>query len=173
MEYCGSLRRIIKFSSSSFSELFPRSLRSFLHPELLDAHYTNSYFIQHDDKDSARVAGIMLQLMENNLPVALRYVPAVTNATSIVSADQLKSLWKCFADDKVFNQHIPTVLKHWALLLTRDNRLFSASSPILPVCYMYSADIFITGVSEVSQEIKHAFSEYKYRYCRNRLSQIH
>ena len=160
----GVLRRFkenAKVLMSSFSQLFPNSLHCFLHPELLDVHYTSSYFIQPYDNDCARVASVILQLMDNDFPRALKLAPMVADATAIISEGQLTSLWKCFSEDKVFNKHIPDVLKNWALLLTTDNRLYSASSIILPINYVTSEEKVIVNVTKVVRKLDMPFLSTK------------
>ena len=143
-----------KVLQSSFSELFPNSLQFFLHPELLGVHYTSSYFIQ---PDSSRVSEVMLQLMDDNLPKALKSASVVTNATATISEDSLKSLWKCFDKDEVFKKQIPTIIISWALLLSQDNRLFSTSSNIVPIHHVYSGEQVIKDVCQVVRKLNMPF----------------
>ena len=155
----GILRKFEKNAKalcSSFSQVFPNSLHCFLHPKLLDAHYISSYFIQPDDSDSIRVADVILQLMDSNLPMTLKSVPVV-DAIATIGEEQLKSLWKCFDEDQVFNKHIPTILKSWALMLTQDNKLYSTSSYILPINHFYSSDKVIQDVYKVLKKLKMPF----------------
>ena len=146
-----------KILISSFSHLFPNSLDSFLHPDFLPVNFTSSYFIQPGDNDTQRIASLILRILEGNLPRELKSV-VVTSALTIISRDRLRSLWKCFKEDKVFNKYITTFLSKWALLLTRDDRLFSTSSNILPVCYYsYSSDYVEGKMHAVLTKLKIPF----------------
>ena len=136
---------------STFSSLFPNSLDSFLHPDMLCVHYIKSYFIQVKD-DSPTVVNTLLHAIEQNFPREMKSVN-VTDADTTISKDKLCSLWTCFTDDKVFNKHIPTILKQWALLRSQDNRLFSLSSKIIPVIFSYN----FKSVCGVMKKIKIPF----------------
>ena len=123
-----------KVLMSHFSDLFPDSPSCFLHPHLLEACFTKSYFIQPQDKNETTI----LRIIEENLPVELKSVAVVLDASSVISRDRLFSLWKCFAKDHVFTKRIEDILAQWALLLSQDNRLFSKLSDIQPVLGEYS-----------------------------------
>ena len=131
-----------KVLMSSFSDLFQNSLSCFLHPSLLSAHYAKSYFIEPRGEIIDVVSSLILQIIQENLPVELKSVPVVANATATISRDRLCSIWKCFAEDQVFNKHIAVILAQWALLLSQDNRLFSKTSTLLPVLEGYKSYIF-------------------------------
>ena len=50
-----------------------------------------------------------------------------------IKMETLRKLWKCLCDDHVFKHHQEKVLKHFALLPTSDQQLFSTSSDYLPL----------------------------------------
>ena len=135
---------------STFSELFPNSLDSFLHPNLLSVHYIKSYFIQVKD-DSPAVVNI-LRVIEQNFPREMKSV-SVADADAIISKEKLHSLWTCFANDIVFNKHVPIILKHWALLRSQDNRLFSTSSKIIPMIQTVSPEKLFESMYKVLEKM--------------------
>jgi sacsin len=142
---------------SSFSNLFPNSLSCFLHPSLLRMHYRKSYFIQPQDNTEA-VGHHILQIIEGNFPVDLKSAVEITDATAVISRDELCSIWKCFAEDHVFNRHIGTVLAKWALLLTQDNRLFSKACSLIPVLETFSvSNVDVKKLYKVAKKIAMPF----------------
>ena len=125
----------VKVFMSSFSHLFPNSLESFLHPELLEVNYSNSYFLQPggSDEDKKCISNFILCILGKNFPKELKSATMIPYSSIVITEDQLQKLWNCFSEDEVFKNFIEQVLKKWAFLLTTDNRLFSTSSSILPV----------------------------------------
>ena len=123
---------------SEFSALFPESFSRFLHPDLLEVKYSKSYFICQNDNEYY-VTNFILQIMDQNLSQQLKAQQLLREEVSAnITHDRLVGLWKCFRDDNVFRKCISSILKQWALLLTKDKRLFSISSSVLPVKYSYS-----------------------------------
>ena len=141
---------------SRFFGLFKRSQSRFLHPSLLGTNYSKAYFIQPvDDSDGAC---LILQIVEDFLPPQLKNVPMIADATAVINYDDLCSLWKCFAEDKVFKKHTPNIMQKWPLLPSQDNRLFSTTSNIIPVNNC-SADLrdYENTMNKVMQKISMPF----------------
>ena len=149
----GMLRKFNEDSKvliSSFSDLFLNSLSHFLHPSLLSARYAKYYFIEPQDEI---VNAVILQIIEENFPVELKSVSVVANAITTISREKLFSLWKCFAEDQVFNNLITAILVQWALLLSKDNRLFSKKNTLLPVLEGYSSVSYNLSMYKVMKKI--------------------
>ena len=120
--------------NSIFSNLFPNSLSCFLHPALQEISFSRKYFIQPEVNIIA-VKKLILRLMNDNLPPVLKTccISDLEKIHDCMSHDKLESLWKCFKQDPVFEQHVKDVLQEWALLLSKDGRLYSCSNRVLPV----------------------------------------
>ena len=125
-----------KVLCSEYANLFPQCPDKFLHEELHGLSYCHSYFMSISDNETVRVT-IVKELLESILPSELKnmYVSPGTEALKKVG---IKMLWQCFSHDEVFKSVLGEVLKIWALLLTRDNKLFRRVSdeqllPIIPL----------------------------------------
>ena len=98
----------------------------------------------------------MKELLETILPVKLknRYVSAEDEEVNMA---QVKLLWKCFSNDDVFKSVLAEILKVWALLLTKDRRLFRCESDdqLLPIAPNEEATIVL--YRDISSEIEHVF----------------
>ena len=132
------LRHFTKVIQSSFCSLFPQSQSMFLHPDLLKLKLNHGYFLSADDskQDFSIVKYILLEALSP--PIKARNVQ---NSTALLSFERLKALWICFETDSVFSAQLDNILKHWALLLTTENELFSCPNKecLLPVL-MTSSD---------------------------------
>ena len=125
-----------KILHSRFSNLFPNTLSKFLHPRLLSVDYSLDYFLQPTLYTGDQYAkDFILDILERNLPQQLKSasIEDTSSVNDLLPRSKLKPLWECFQDDKVFKQQISSILDHWALLPSQDNRLFSSTSKILPV----------------------------------------
>ena len=117
-----------KVISSAYSQLFPQSLEKFLHPELLDVKYSSSYFFSSDFGSSV----VVQDILSKALPPALQATHVLT-ADEHMSKSMLNALWACFCNDQTFYTHLGNILKHWALLPSTNNQLFSSTNLLLPV----------------------------------------
>ena len=123
-------------------QLFPKHLDKFLGPTLRKLRLESSYFIQpaavkpgdeHDDEDTARIVKLINDIFADSFPQAMHNAHVVLNASATFPQEELKKYWSMFSEDQVFAHFLPDFLKHWALLLTTDDRLYSYSSNIIPV----------------------------------------
>jgi sacsin len=137
---------------SPFSSVFPNSASCFLHPSLLSVRFTKSYLTQPEDQRDV-VESLILRVVEENLPMELKSAPMVSNAATIISRERLCSIWKCFAEDSVFGGCISCTLADWSLLLSKDDRLFSTSSNIIPVVDDYSNELCVKNMHAVAEKI--------------------
>ena len=128
------LKAFDKVFNSEFYDLFPNHLDKFIHPIMREIHFSAGHFISGsaNEEEHKRVLAMILEMFDDTLPLELKDEHVISNATDVIDAQTLSSLWKCFGEDLVFQSFLSDVLKHWALLLTTDNRLFSTSSDILP-----------------------------------------
>ena len=117
-----------KVLNSKFSNLYCRRLDKFLHPVLKVVRFNSTYFIRPED-DPDRTLNLLLGIFEGTFPSVMKNneVPSAS-----MKKEKLQQYWECFKKDKVFSKHLLELLKHWALLLTTDNRLFSTANAVLP-----------------------------------------
>ena len=138
---------------SEYGSNFPQSPDRFLHEELIECFYTQSYFLTADDP---ALVEIVKELLETILPDKLknRYVSAEDEEVNMA---QVELLWKCFSNDDVFKSVLAEILKVWALLLTKDRRLFRCESDdqLLPIAPNEEATIVL--YPDISSEIEHVF----------------
>ena len=123
--------------------LFPEHLDKFLSPILRKLRLESSYFIQPaavnelgdepDDENKARVLKLIDDIFADSFPQAMHNAHVVLNASATFPQEELKKYWSMFREDRVFAHFLPDFLKHWALLLTTDDRLYSYNSNIIPV----------------------------------------
>lgn len=83
----------------------------------------------HDENISKQI----LNIIRGTLPPALYGVKVVTNASAIISKEELTTYWRVFQGDKVFACFLPEILLHCALLLSTDDCLYT---PLLVKCYL-------------------------------------
>ena len=130
-----------KVLHSYSSHLFPASRDKFLHPSLLDVHYTPEYFVRCAQdlltgtkcisKDYQTHQDLLHGILTKNQLLQALCADSVNSADRYIP--QLKALWHCLTFDRTFNAHLGFILKTWAVLLSTDKRLFSMSSKIHPV----------------------------------------
>ena len=126
----GHLRRFEengKVLNSGYSHLFRSHLEKFLHQALQAIDFDPVYFVQ----SSEETLPLILSIFDNTFPSLMKNAE-VSDAAVAFPREQLQRYWECFDRDEIFSCCLPKFLKHWALLLTDDNRLFSTSSTVLP-----------------------------------------
>ena len=125
--------RANKVLCSNHFHMFPNSPSKFLHRELIECSHSSLYFISENDEKVVRMQ-IVKELLETILPPELKRMCVSTESDALTKFD-IKGLWKCFSNDKVFLSVLDEVLKVWALLPTEDKRLFQCHSPqqLLPI----------------------------------------
>ena len=125
-----------KVLCSEYANLFPQCPDKFLHKELSGLSYCHSYFMSMSDNETVRLT-VVKELLESILPSEFKNM-YVSPGTEALKKVDIKMLWQCFSHDNVFKSVLGEVLKIWALLLTRDNKLFRCVSdeqllPIIPL----------------------------------------
>ena len=113
---------------SGFSALFPHSLKRFLHPDLIDLHLTNHYFVHAAACSYENIEGILSDALPNEMMQC-----CVGDFQKIIKVDDLKEYWKCFCTDPVFLQCLPEIIQRWALLPSSTGQLFSGKSELRPI----------------------------------------
>ena len=144
-----------KVLCSKHAHMFPKCPEGFLHKDLIECSYSMSYFVSELDPKAVRVK-IVKQLLETVLPAELKNMYLLAECEVVKQVD-IKGLWNCFKGDDVFKSVLDEVLKVWALLVTRDNRLFRCASseqllPIIPP--IIPADGMTTSLADVSSVIE-------------------
>ena len=122
-----------KILCSKHLRMFPSCKSKFLHPDLIECSYSSSYFVSEHDHKLVRLK-IVKELLETILPTELKSAQVSSENYAMIKFD-MRGLWKCFSDDEVFCSVVEEVLKVWALLLTKDKRLFQCQSrdQLLPI----------------------------------------
>ena len=143
-----------KILCSKFAQLFPKCPERFLHNDLTQCHYSSSYFLTELDKDRVQ---IVKELLETVLPPELKNMYVSSESEEIKKVD-IRALWRCFKNDKVFRSAVDEILKVWALLLTKDKTLVRCSSreqllPIIPDSSTKEASV----ISVIEQKLKGPF----------------
>ena len=107
-----------KVIKSKFLYLFPQNQEKFLHPELQQPNYVETYFLQPRDDNWS----IVRNILSATLPLSF-CTSRVHNAEQYI--ETLKSLWKCLLNDPVFSHYLKVVVEYWALLPSTNYQLFS------------------------------------------------
>ena len=144
-----------KVFCSEYAKIFPQSPDRFLHEELVECSYSQTYFLSVGD---TTVVDVVKELLETILPAKLknRYVSADDEGVDMA---KIKLLWECFFQDAVFKSVLGEMLKVWALLLTKDRRLFRCESDnqLLPFVPIDPEEKTVTSLSDISSDIEQAF----------------
>ena len=146
-----------KVLCSRYADLFPACPDRFLHKDLLGLQYSPSYFISSSDGFEVTLE-VVKEVIDTVLPARLKDdVVYFSAATDILPQQHLVSLWKCFSEDSVFKSVLGNVLKEWALLFTRDNRLFmyKSSEQLLPIIPL-ATDQNSTEISQTYKDVSSA-----------------
>ena len=130
--------KIRKFDSTvlifacNFCHLFPSSTHHrFLHPDLLSLKMAPCYFLNaHRHMDTSFYHKNLHALLSNTLPEEMQGVQVDSD---ILDNGLLKSLWKCFTKDAVFQSCLDTIVERWAVLPSSCKQLFSTRSSVLPI----------------------------------------
>ena len=155
----GNESKVIK---TSFSTLFQQCLKWFLHPELSDIDIPKTFILSPSEKDNStclkRVEMCISSILPSNLyNVSCEQCP---NQKQL----NLKSVWKCLSEDEFFRHFVGDILEKWALLLSKDNKLYScclkeqAVLPILPLPHTRSSqegELPIHDMRKVSTVYQH------------------
>ena len=141
-----------KILCSEYAKLFPQSPDRFLHEELIECSYSQSYFLSVVDPERVE---IVKELIETILPAKLKNI-YVSGEDEEVNMAEVKLLWECFSHDEVFKSVLAEVLTIWALLLTKDRRLFRCESDdhLLPIVLQANTDM---PSPDISSEIEQVF----------------
>ena len=122
-----------KVISSKFANIFSSCGENFLHLEMFKLKLIPNYFLEPSESNWNFIRGILRRVLPTSLTVE-----RVRHASDHIDVkDLLIPLWKCITTDKVFKVHIRDVLEEWALMLSKQNELFSLGScdkvsPIVP-----------------------------------------
>ena len=109
---------------SDFSGLFPNMLRLFLHPNLLDVGLDQQYFLKpHPENEH-----LIFEILEKTLHHSLKGIEVVLKGSSVIKIDEaLRPLWQCFYEDQVFSPHVTKIVQKWALILSKQDNLYTYS----------------------------------------------
>ena len=72
-------------------------------------------------------------MMISNFSLSLKS-SVIDNANySVINKTALKELWLCLENDPIISQHKQYIVYNWAIIPSASGKLYSASSPILPL----------------------------------------
>ena len=118
--------------SSNYPDVFSHCRDMFLHSAMYKERLIPSYFLQPSQDNWVLISSIFKRTLPESLSVG-----RLKKASSHVDVQGLISLlWRCLNED-VFKVHIQDILKSWALLLSKENELFSLMTcdeliPLIP-----------------------------------------
>ena len=131
-----------KVIQSNYTFIFPDCLQWFLNPKLIDAESgkpccPETYLMSLSEEDEENCLEKIERCLASILPANL----AKKTCENFVNLQDslLKNLWRCLSKDELFNHYLGKILEKWALLLSRDNKLYSCCSgdeailPIIPL----------------------------------------
>lgn len=124
--------------SPEYASLFEKCRYRFVHPELTELKYNESYFLQPLAKLSSKESRQLFSSTENwsdvkeilsaILPRSLHKVQVVDKSSKQFSHDQLKLLWQCLVNEQLFKEHLLQIVKEWAVILSTGDKLYSCPS---------------------------------------------
>ena len=134
--------RNAKVLCSEFVNLFTDYQDKFVHPLLLELKMNQTYFIcEHSVEENKEYAvDLITQLFKSLLPGEMPTSCIIEEASTTISKDKLIKYWDILKTDGVLRSYLPFILKKVALLPTLDDRLFSLSSEIIPLCIPDNSD---------------------------------
>ena len=142
-----------KAISSDYSHLFSNSLDCFLHPSLLEMEYLPNYFASPEEVSYTKIRDILTKALPRSLQSS-----RVSSASQHIADEKLKKLWKCLSSDPIFCEHVPNILRNWALLLSVDNELFKCSfnrqDVLLPIIPPDQNELDYISLSSIHQVLK-------------------
>ena len=119
---------------SKFANIFVECRSKFLNHNLLDIMYSHSYFASSSDKQGS--FKVLLSILQTHLPQVLfsDLEKKVSNSSgNTMSHNDLRELWKCFAEDGLFQLHLRDIVKACAIIPSTSDELFSSQCPLQPV----------------------------------------
>ena len=119
-----------KVIDCDFSHLFPESLCSFLHPNMVEQNEQLSpeYFSEEESLSN------VIDILNRNLPSSLFDVKKVDNSNGeLILWDKLQLLWVCLCYTPVFIQHKQAIVEQFAIIPTFIQHLYSTKSSVLPL----------------------------------------
>ena len=165
-----------KVIRSKFSHLFPKSSKSFLHPELFDIAFSRKLFVCVNDPiedGTEEVHAVALSIEEmpeytlvkhvltKEIPDQLQDAQVCRDFESLLPKQQLKSLWECFKDDETFKFFCQILVKQLALLPAINGCLYSTSSQIVPAYPIDTAPPQISHFSVSNADLESGFNTLK------------
>ena len=138
--------------SSNYSDIFSQCKEMFLHSAMYKETLIPSYFLQPSKDDWVIISNILERTLPKNLAVV-----RLKNASNHIDIQGLLSpLWRCL-NEEVFCIHIQDILKSWALLLSKENELFSliACDELIPLIPPHRAktDTEEENASKLNEEV--------------------
>ena len=119
---------------SKYCHLFPHSSSKFLHSSIACVPHTisRSYFPTPENITFRTINEVMKENFE-----VLRWNPHLKpqnpHDSFAITLEQLKQLWQCLSNDKIFKYHKADVVKKWAIIPSTSGSLYNGSSPVRPI----------------------------------------
>ena len=112
---------------SNYFSLFSKSKDKFVHPKLFTISLSQHYFLS---TSSSSLFSQISKILDDNLPSKLKGDEAPSD---VIDDHTLKKLWECITTDDYFIVYQNEIVQKWALLPSRNSKLYSKSSGILPI----------------------------------------
>ena len=113
-----------KVIRTSFSNLFLKMKKQFLHLSMLQVKYVKSYFLEPDEKNWP----LIQKILEETLPRSLQN-ERLHHADQYIDIERmLMPFWLCLLSESIFPIHLKNILNEWAILLTKEGELFACKS---------------------------------------------
>ena len=114
---------------SNYAQLFKNSSSWILHQGVMKAveKLSSTYFI------SNLSSKVLDEMMISNFSSSMKSSVVENTNHSIISKERLMELWSCLSNDPIFSQHRQYIVNSWAIIPSVSGKLYSASSPVLPL----------------------------------------
>ena len=140
-----SLSDSVCIISSVFWNLFPKSQRNFIHVALLKYYpYNSDYLLFNSCNSKEQQLKCISSVVAENLPSSWNRATQVSFEG--VKPEWIQTLFKCFVEDHAFWDYYNEILKSFPLLPASNNKIYSASSKLLPLKTILIDDVFIEPV---------------------------
>ena len=150
-----------KVLCSNYAQLFNNSSSRILHEGVMNAVRklsSSAYFISHLPFE------VLDEMMISNFSSSMKSSIVENTNYSIITKDRLIGLWMCLCCDPIISQHRQYIVNSWAIIPSVSGKLYSASSPVLPLLKPTSP-IYIGAFVELADLNVPEFDSTNYPNC--------
>ena len=118
-----------KVLCSKYAQLFKNSSSWILHEGVIKAvgKLSSTYFISNLSSE------VLDEMMISNFSLSMKSSVVENTNYCIITKEKLMGLWLCLCYDPIISQHRQYIVKNWAIIPSVSGKLYSASSPVLPL----------------------------------------